>query len=170
MCSGAGAKHSSHFLESLSCISSPSEKFRLCTESYQISVSSEQSAAPTTLFKIMKETYTNNHTMLRDVLVVQLYLLITVWGNFILLKQIQITWRKIAVVSFWVLLEICRMPQIDGLPVFSWVLVSATFQDFLFFMNQKGRTIFSCRSSTQHHGCLEHSVFFFCASLCPTLV
>lgn len=61
------------------------EKFILCTESYQISVSSEQSATPTTLFKIMKETY-NNHTVLREVLVLQLYLPITIWGNSTLLE------------------------------------------------------------------------------------
>lgn len=79
---------------------SPFQKFILCTESYQISVSSEQSATPTTLFKIMKETY-NNHTMLREVLVLQLYLPITIWGNSTLLETDSNYIKKDCCGIFW---------------------------------------------------------------------
>lgn len=100
----------------------------------------------------------------------------TVWGNTILLETavlctstIQITWRRIVVVSFWTHLEIYRMPQIDGLPDFGCVLVITTLQGFLIFMSQKGRTILSYGCRTDQNECSEHSVVFFCTSLCPAL-
>lgn len=85
VCSGAGAEHSSHSLNpSPPSVSLWKELFLYWV--IWIFVSFEQSATPTTLFKIMKETCSDNHTVLREVLVVRLYLPITVWGNFTLLE------------------------------------------------------------------------------------